>query len=102
MPVPDSTARRLWRGRYVVVYVALAASFVAHLRVFYHPPTGFSSLIWFGNWFAQWRLARLGDVPIYTMDRDGYDGQFYAQIAVAGNPLDPELRTALDSPGYRP
>src|SRR6202020_1608324 len=28
-------------------------------------------------------------------------GQFYAQIAVAGNPFNPELRTALDAPAYR-
>jgi len=95
-------SRALWRGRYVVAYIALAASFVSHLRVFYHPPTGFTSLIWFGNWFAQWRLTRLVELPIYTVDHDGYDGQFYAQIAVDGNPFDPELQTALDAPGYRP
>ena len=29
------------------------------------------------------------------------DGQFYAQLAVAGNPFEPAVAVALDSPGYR-
>jgi hypothetical protein len=95
-------SRRLWRGRILVIYVALAASVPVALRHGYHPHTGFSSLVWFGDRFAARRLQSLADVPIYTFERwDGYDGQFYAQIAVAGNPLAPELASALDSAGYR-
>ena len=85
----------------MIAYVALATSFLLHLRSFYHSDTGFTSLIWFGESFAPQRLARLKSVPIYNVAADGYDGQFYAQIAVAGNPFDPELVTALDSPSYR-
>src|SRR6185503_6691441 len=93
--------RRLWRGRTVVAYVALATSLLAHVRFFYHPDTGFSSLIWFGERFAATRLGSLAEVPVETYAGLGYDGQFYAQIAVAGNPLDPALRAALDTPAYR-
>jgi hypothetical protein len=99
-PLPESV-RRLWRGRYVIAYVALATTFFLHLRSFYHSDTGFTSLILFGDDFAPRRIARLADVPIYNVAGAGYDGQFYAQIAVAGNPFDPALLTALDSPSYR-
>jgi hypothetical protein len=95
-------ARGLWRARYLLLYVALAASLPLALRHAYDARTGFTSLIWFGERFAGTRLQRLADVPLYTFTGwDGYDGQFYAQVAVAGNPLDPELGTALDSAGYR-
>jgi hypothetical protein len=95
-------ARRLWRVRYLVLYVAVAASVPLALRCAYDARTGFTSLIWFGERFAGARLGRLAEVPLYTFTGwDGYDGQFYAQVAVAGNPLDPELAPALDSAGYR-
>lgn len=81
--------------------MALATSFLLQVRIFYHSDTRFTSLIWFGESFAPQRLARLKSLPIYNVGADGYDGQFYAQIAVAGNPFDPELKTALDSPSYR-
>ncbi len=101
-PALSEWARRLWGNRYLLFYLALAAWLLAGLRQAYHPPTGFSSLIWFGGTFAERRLPRLDDVPLYTQPgRDGYDGQFYAQIAVAGSPLDRGLETALDAPGYR-
>ena len=101
--LPD-WARRLWvyRFRYVLVYLALAASPLVVLRRAYQPRVGFSSLIWFGEPFAAQRLQRLDDVPVYTMSQsEGYDGQFYAQMAVAPKPLDRSLETALDAPGYR-
>jgi hypothetical protein len=93
--------RRAWRGRYLIAYVALATSLVAHVRWFYHPGTGFSSLIWFGEQFAPSRIGDLTETPVYTHPASGYDGQFYAQIAVAGNPFDPALSKALDAPAYR-
>jgi hypothetical protein len=59
-------------------------------------------LILFGEHFALRRLPQLADVPLYTYARqDGYDGQFYAQMAVAGNPFDRALTRALDDPPYR-
>ena len=85
----------------MIAYVALTTTFFLHLRSFYHSETGFTSLIEFGDEFAPRRLARLADVPIYNVAGFGYDGQFYAQIAVAGNPFDPALVTALDSVAYR-
>jgi hypothetical protein len=92
----------LWNRRYPIVYLGLAMTFILAIARFYDPQTRFTSLISFGDRFAARRLPQLHDVPLYTFaDGDGYDGQFYAQIAVAGNPLDPGLRSALDSAPYR-
>jgi hypothetical protein len=94
--------QRLRRAVLVVAYVALATALVAHLRHFYDARTRFTSLLTFGEEFQAHRLARLRDVPIFTYAQaEGFDGQFYAQLAVAGNPFDPELRHALDSAPYR-
>jgi hypothetical protein len=63
--------------------------------------TGFTALIQFGDdWTAQ-RLPVLKDTPIATMPQGGYDGQFYAQLAVEPDVLSPDLQHALDNPAYR-
>jgi hypothetical protein len=91
------------RGRpFLPIYVALVIAFVLQVARFHDSQTGFTPLVFFGDHYAPKRIARLRDVPLYTLrNSDGYDGQFYAQIAVAGNPFDPGLRTALDAPAYR-
>ena len=94
-------AARAWTSRYLLVYCACLLGFTAAVGRFADRHTGFSSLIQFGDRFASRRLPQLSDIPLYTYAQDGYDGQFYAQVAVAGNPLDPLLRRALDSPSYR-
>ena len=68
---------------------------------FYSPDTGFTSLIRFGEEFEQSEVPALRRVPHAVEAGSGYDGQFYAQLA-----LDPLLRTrptfvALDSAAYR-
>jgi hypothetical protein len=99
---PPSFGSQLWGRRYAIVYLALALRLVIEIGRCYDPTTGFSSLIFFGDEFAARRIASLSEVPLYTYsDSSGYDGQFYAQLAVAGNPFDRELARALDNPGYR-
>jgi hypothetical protein len=92
---------RVWGRRYAVLYVGLALGFAVVIGRSYDRHTGFTSSEVFGEEFRARRLPQLHDVPIYTYRGDGYDGQFYAQLAVAGNPLAPELRVALDAPAYR-
>ena len=64
--------------------------------------TGFTSLIRFGETWESRRSSALNGLPVATVpDSSGYDGQFYAQVA-----LDPLLRNpgtgaALDVPAYR-
>lgn len=101
--VPSANVvRYLWSRRYLVVYVAALLSLMVAIGRFYGPFTGFSSLINFGDQFAPRRLPELSEVPVYTYDHSsGYDGQFYAQLAVAGNPFRADVGRALDSASYR-
>ena len=97
-----ATRAWLWHRRYAVVYLAVAFWLVRRVNAAHDVHTGYTSLISFGEPFRAQRLQSLRPVPIYTYAySDGYDGQFYAQLAVAGNPFDPELHTALDSAPYR-
>ena len=90
------------RGRsYAVLYLGLALAFGVAIGRSYDRHTGFTGSEVFGERFRARRIPQLHDAPIYTYRGDGYDGQFYAQLAVAGNPLAPELRVALDLPAYR-
>jgi len=101
---PPSFGTELWGRRYAIVYIALLIRFVIEIGSWHDPHTGFTSLIWFGERFAPRRVAPLSGIPIYTDAyplSDGYDGQFYAQLAVAGNPFDRDLQRSLDSPSYR-
>lgn len=69
----------------------------------FSPQTGFTSLIRFGETWSVHRHSSLQALPIAVVpSSNGYDGQFYAQIA-----LDPTLRDAelpqvvVDAPAYR-
>jgi hypothetical protein len=98
----DGLPARMWRRRYAILYMGLALRFAISVLSLHDPRVGFTPLISFGGRFEAQRLARLDSSRILTVrGANGYDGQWYAQLAVAGNPFDPELRTALDSAPYR-
>ena len=100
--VSQRLAARLWRRRFALIYLVCVCAFARQIVRFGDRHTGFSSLILFGDHFAPRRLPQLAHVPLYTYARQvGYDGQFYAQIAVAGNPFSRDLTGALDAPAYR-
>lgn len=64
--------------------------------------TGLTAPMRFGENFAERRLPELKTLPLAMARGDGYDGQFYAQIAVALDPTDEDLVKAMDKPSYRP
>ncbi len=76
--------------------------FAALIAAKFDPRTGFTSLIRFGDAWNDRRLASVRELPIaIAPNSNGYDGQFYAQLA-----LDPllhgaETPQALDVPAYR-
>jgi hypothetical protein len=103
---------RTWRrsGLHAVPYRRYAP-FLPHAAVIfmvlwsigqlYRPDTGFTTLILFGQEFEPRALPALRSVAHHVNEGWGYDGQFYAQLA-----LDPLLRSdsiaaALDLSGYR-
>ena len=75
--------------------------FLLCLSDFYRRDRGFTSLIVFGKVFAERQLPEVKAVKKHMSRGYGYDGQWYAQLAVRPNPWDPELQTALDSSWYR-
>lgn len=64
--------------------------------------TGFTGLPRFGEDLKARRLPVLQALPIKDAPHSGYDGQFYAQIAVEPHVTSPDLGRALDKPSYRP
>lgn len=83
-------------------YWLAAALFVALVLAKFSPQTGFTSLIRFGETWQERRLSVLQTLPVATAPgSNGYDGQFYAQIALDPLLRGPELQTALDAPTYR-
>lgn len=85
-----------------VAYWIAAAIFAALVLSKFSPQTGFTSLIRFGETWQERRLSALQDLPVAAVpDSGGYDGQFYAQIALDPLLCDPTLPMALDAPSYR-
>lgn len=76
-------------------------AFAALVAAQWSPRTGLTALLRFGDSFAAGRIPAVAALPIAEFPGSGYDGQFYAQIAVAGNPAEPALAAALDNPRYR-
>ena len=82
-------------------YAALAALFLVSVGRVYERGPGFTAFIDFGEVFEARALPVLREVPHAVHPAYGYDGQFYAQLA-----LDPLLRgesimAAIDNPSYR-
>lgn len=104
MPEPSGTA---WcssasRSRLPSVFCVTAVVFVlAMVALRWNRVTGFTSLEQFGDDWSTRRVAELKDVPVATVKEGGYDGQFYAQLAVAPNITRPNVQLALDNPSYR-
>lgn len=72
------------------------------LAQFYIPGKGFSYLIAFGGKNASARVTEMNGLNYYVLrNSDGYDGQYYAQIALTPGLRDPQLRAAIDGVPYR-
>lgn len=98
-PLPDAppSSRRqtlVCRG----IAVALAAWFVSSVAGFYHRGTGFTSLIGFAE--HDYEVPAMAQAP-HDDAAAGYDGQFYAQLALVPLLKDPAIDRALDNPPYR-
>jgi hypothetical protein len=83
-------------------YWIAALLFLALVLTKFSPQSGFTSLLRFGARSPRPQHSALQGLPLaIAPDSNGYDGQFYAQLA-----LDPLLRSAeltqiLDAPAYR-
>jgi hypothetical protein len=76
--------------------------FVALVALKFSPQAGFTSLIRFGETWAARRHVLLEGMPVATVvNSNGYDGQFYAQIALDPFLRHPDTARVLDIPAYR-
>jgi len=83
-------------------YWVAAILFAALVLAKFSPETGFTSLIRFGETWQDRRLSALAGLPLATIRAsDGYDGQFYAQLALDPLLRGSELAKCLDAPEYR-
>jgi len=84
-------------------YVLASLVFLGLVGAKYNPRTGFTSLIRFGESWQMKRLHILENLPIAMAvpESGGYDGQFYAQIAIDPLLRSPDLAEAIDIPAYR-
>ena len=87
--------------RIKVFYLGAVAIFLVSIGGFYSHETGFTSLIVFGSEFQDRALPVLRSESLHVNEGTGYDGQFYAQLAIDPLLLDPAIESALDSFPYR-
>lgn len=104
---PTLTAGLRGAGRLVAAhrYRVLAAltvwMFLVSIAGLYDARTGFTAFIGFGEQFASSALPSLQAVPHYVDPSSGYDGQFYAQLALDPLLRDPAIEGAIDNLAYR-
>ena len=92
----------VWVRRAPLLYLASCVLFVVGIAGFYDRETGFTFFIQFGAHFEGRMIPALREVPVHVgPNSGGYDGQFYAQLAVDPLLLDPATIEALDTPSYR-
>jgi hypothetical protein len=82
----------------ITVLCLIPALFVARQ---FSPEHGFTRLLEVGPMYLPQALPQFQALNPATFYRKGYDGQFYAQIAIDPLLRNPQLATALDLPDYR-
>jgi hypothetical protein len=90
---------RVW----AIFHVAVVAGFLATVGSYYHPRFGFTPFLTLpANSHDDYELPKVKAVPHWDDPAGGgYDGQFYAQLAVDPLLRDPAIDKALDLPPYR-
>ncbi len=97
MMARPAPSRRIWiaGGFSVLVFLALIARF-------WHPVYGFTAFFQLDATNDDLKLAALRELPVYVYrDTGGYDGLYYAQIALDPTLRDPTLPRAMDNFAYR-
>jgi len=89
---------RLWRA---FAYASVVLLFLYGTATMWEPGRGFTKIIHFGTSFAGQQLPAIKTLPLVLAPGSGYDGQFYAQLAVNPDVRSPEVRAAMDDPRYR-
>jgi hypothetical protein len=80
----------------------VVAAFLATVASYYHPRFGFTVFLTLpADSQGEYELARVRAVPHFIDPSGGYDGQFYARLAVEPLLRDPAIDKTLDLAPYR-
>ena len=91
-----------WSVPVTLAYLALVGVFFAALVQFYIPGKGLSVLIAFGANQEKGQLSKVRALDRYVVkNSDGYDAQYYVQIAMDPSLHNQALKRAVDSLPYR-
>ncbi len=97
MTVP--TLHRRWTALAGLTCIALFSAMVAR---YWHPVFGFTALIQLDAASDDLKLDAFRELPVFVhRDTGGYDGLYYAQIALDPTLRDPQLPRAIDNLSYR-
>jgi hypothetical protein len=98
----DLARRHRLDHRVVAAYLAVVALFLLAIAQFYIPGKGFSYLIAFGSSQEGTRISKVRRID-HHVERfsDGYDAQYYVQIAMDPSLQNRELRQGVDNLAYR-
>jgi hypothetical protein len=102
MSTPPSPGHSWRRNPWFWTALLVMALFLGLIARYYHPSTGWSSLISIGEKIVNPKVTALHGVQHHVQEGSyGYDGQFYVQLAL--HPLlgSDELEAAIDDPAYR-
>jgi hypothetical protein len=95
-PVPQAHWRIPLAGACVVLL------FLALVGRFWHPVYGLTALFQLDASNDEVKLAEFRDLPVFVYrDTGGYDGLYYAQLALAPALKNPQLPGAMDNASYR-
>ena len=101
-PSPPAPGARLLRLLPKLAAVVFSLLYMGYFLSGWDPATGLTKHISFGPNFDSGALPALRAIPhVMNPDLVGYDGQFYAQIALDPTLRYPALARALDNPPYR-
>jgi hypothetical protein len=90
------------RGLWIAAYALAVAVFLAGVARYYHPGLGFTALINFPAEGHSYEIPAVQNAPHFDNPASpGYDGVFYAQLAVEPLLRDAAIDRALDNPPYR-
>ncbi len=93
-----SRARRGW----IAAHLAVVLAFLATVASYYRPGHGFTEFIRLPvDSHDEYELPAVSAVPHVENTDGGYDGQFYARLALDPLLRDPAIDRTLDLPGYR-
>lgn len=99
-PAAVARARRVpphaWPCLAALVFV------LAMVAARYDRGTGLTELLRFGDQLQGHRIPQLAGLSLHEFEGVGYDGQYYAQLAVDPGIANPAVHGAMDFPRYRP